>query len=167
MVPWANQVTGYIFFSIYRNGHALVGILINNNYHSYSNWATKRSSNLGKKTRHGDNLQVKIKFPGTETQVLKRCQKTKKKKLWKTEVTAIPIIIAAHRKRPKVSWKSQKSEDELRPSKLQHCYDPDIGIMVRVFANGPGDFVQSQVESYQRLKKWYLMPPCLTLSNLR
>ena len=27
--------------------------------------------------------------------------------------------------------------------------------------------VQSQVESYQRLKKWYLMPPCLTLSNIR
>ena len=25
-------------------------------------------------------------------------------------------------------------------------------------------WVQSQVESYQRLKKWYLMPPCLTLS---
>ena len=24
--------------------------------------------------------------------------------------------------------------------------------------------VQSQVESYQRLRKWYLMPPCLTLS---
>ena len=24
-------------------------------------------------------------------------------------------------------------------------------------------WVQSQVESYQRLKKWYLMPPCLTL----
>ena len=24
--------------------------------------------------------------------------------------------------------------------------------------------VQSFVESYQRLKKWYLMPPCLTLS---
>ena len=23
--------------------------------------------------------------------------------------------------------------------------------------------VQSQIESYQRLKKWYLMPPCLTL----
>ena len=28
-------------------------------------------------------------------------------------------------------------------------------------------WVQSQVESYQRLKKWYLMPPCLTLSILR
>ena len=27
--------------------------------------------------------------------------------------------------------------------------------------------VQSQVESYQRLKKWYLMLPCLTLSILR
>ena len=28
-------------------------------------------------------------------------------------------------------------------------------------------WVQSQVESYQRLKKWYLMPPCLTLSIMR
>ena len=27
--------------------------------------------------------------------------------------------------------------------------------------------VQSQVKSYQRLKKWYLIPPCLTLSNIR
>ena len=27
--------------------------------------------------------------------------------------------------------------------------------------------VQSQVVSYQRLKKWYLIPPCLTLSNIR
>ena len=29
-------------------------------------------------------------------------------------------------------------------------------------------WVQSQVESYQRLKKkWYLIPPCLTLNNIR
>ena len=28
-------------------------------------------------------------------------------------------------------------------------------------------WVQSQVESYQRLKKWYLMPPFLTLSIIR
>ena len=28
-------------------------------------------------------------------------------------------------------------------------------------------WVQSQVESYQRLKKWYMMPPCLTLSIIR
>ena len=27
--------------------------------------------------------------------------------------------------------------------------------------------VQSQVKSYQRLKIWYLMPPCLTLSIIR
>ena len=27
--------------------------------------------------------------------------------------------------------------------------------------------VQSQFESYQRLKKWYLMLPCLTLSIIR
>ena len=36
-----------------------------------------------------------------------------------------------------------------------------IALMSRVFANGPG--VQSQIESYQRLKKkkWFLMLPCL------
>ena len=34
----------------------------------------------------------------------------------------------------------------------------------RVFVNVSGDWVQSQVESYQRPKKWYLMSPCLTLS---
>ena len=28
-------------------------------------------------------------------------------------------------------------------------------------------WVQSQVVSYQRLKKWFLIPPCLTLSNIR
>ena len=28
-------------------------------------------------------------------------------------------------------------------------------------------WVQSQVMSYQRLKKWYLIPPSLTLSNIR
>ena len=27
-------------------------------------------------------------------------------------------------------------------------------------------WVQSQIESYQRLKKWYLIPPCLTLINI-
>ena len=28
-------------------------------------------------------------------------------------------------------------------------------------------WVQSQVASYQRLLKWYLIPPCLTLSNIK
>ena len=27
--------------------------------------------------------------------------------------------------------------------------------------------VQSLVESYQTLKKWYLLPPCFTLSTIR
>ena len=35
----------------------------------------------------------------------------------------------------------------------------------RVFATGPETWVHSQVASYQRLLKWYLIPPCLTLSN--
>ena len=39
--------------------------------------------------------------------------------------------------------------------------------MGRVFTNGSGDRVQYQVRSNQRLKKWYLIPPCLTLSIIR
>ena len=34
-----------------------------------------------------------------------------------------------------------------------------IELMGRVFANDP------QVKSYQRLKKWYLIPPSLTFSS--
>ena len=38
-------------------------------------------------------------------------------------------------------------------------------MMVRVFAHGLGDLGSiPEAESYQRLKKWYLIPPCLTLS---
>ena len=36
--------------------------------------------------------------------------------------------------------------------------------MVIVFAIGLGPWVQSQVESYQRLKNYLLVLPCLTLS---
>ena len=28
-------------------------------------------------------------------------------------------------------------------------------------------WIQSRIASYQRLLKWYLIPPCLTLSNIR
>ena len=42
-----------------------------------------------------------------------------------------------------------------------------ISIVGRVFTNGLGDQGSIQVESYQRLKKWYLMPPCLTFSIIR
>ena len=37
-------------------------------------------------------------------------------------------------------------------------------LMNRVFANDPGDRCSIP---YQRLKKWYLMPPSLTLSIIR
>ena len=42
-----------------------------------------------------------------------------------------------------------------------------IGLVNRVFANDPRAWVQSQVASYQIFKKWYLVPPCLTHSNIR
>ena len=43
-----------------------------------------------------------------------------------------------------------------------------IGIRVAMFTNGPEETgVQSQDESYQRLQKWNLMPPCLTLIIIR
>ena len=40
--------------------------------------------------------------------------------------------------------------------------DLAIGLISRVFTNGPGNR-----GSYQRLKKWYLMPPCLAFSIIR
>ena len=53
-------------------------------------------------------------------------------------------------------------------------FDQAIGLMHKVFAKcikclpmAWETAVQSQVESYQRLKKWYLIPPCLTLSITR
>ena len=42
-----------------------------------------------------------------------------------------------------------------------------IGLMSKVFASGLETRVQSQVASYQGLKKWYLRPPCLALSTIR
>ena len=41
-----------------------------------------------------------------------------------------------------------------------------IGLVGCVLTNGPETGVQYQVDSYQNLKKWYLIPPCLTLNNL-
>ena len=42
-----------------------------------------------------------------------------------------------------------------------------IGLMGRVFANDPGDLGSILGCVIQRLLKWYLIPPCLTLSNIR
>ena len=46
--------------------------------------------------------------------------------------------------------------------------EPDIGMMVRVFANSLGDLgsIPGRVMP-KTLKIWYLMPPCLTLSIIK
>ena len=41
---------------------------------------------------------------------------------------------------------------------------PDIGKMVRVCANGPGDLGSIPGRVIPKTQKWYLMLPCLTLS---
>ena len=45
--------------------------------------------------------------------------------------------------------------------------DRPIGLVVECLPMAQETRVQSQVESYQRLKKWYLIPPCLTLNIIR
>ena len=39
--------------------------------------------------------------------------------------------------------------------------------MVRVFTNGPGDHGSIPGRVIPKIKKWYLVPPCLTLSIVR
>ena len=47
---------------------------------------------------------------------------------------------------------------------LTPLFNQTIGLMRRMFTLLSR--VQSQVESYQKLKKWYLMPPCFTFSSI-
>ena len=42
-----------------------------------------------------------------------------------------------------------------------------IGLMSRVFANGPGDQGSILGQVIPKTQKWYLKPPCLTLSIIR
>ena len=42
-----------------------------------------------------------------------------------------------------------------------------IGQVGRVFANGPGDLGSIPGRVMPKTQKWYLIPPCLTLSNIR
>ena len=48
-----------------------------------------------------------------------------------------------------------------------HMYSRSIGLVEESSPMARETGVQSQVESYERLKKWYLIPPCLTLSIIR
>ena len=48
-----------------------------------------------------------------------------------------------------------------------YVYIIAIGIMLRVFADGLGDRGSISVGVIAKTQKWYLMPPCLTLSIIR
>ena len=48
-----------------------------------------------------------------------------------------------------------------------YVFDRPIGLMVECSPMVRETWVQSQVESNQRLKKWYLIPSCLTLCITR
>ena len=50
---------------------------------------------------------------------------------------------------------------------LHYIPIPDIGIMIKVFVNGPGDLGSIPGRVIPKSQKWYLMPPCLTLSIIR
>ena len=53
----------------------------------------------------------------------------------------------------------------MNTKQVLNTQDRLIGQVGRVFANGPGDLGSiSQVVSYERLLKWYLIPPYFTLS---
>ena len=45
--------------------------------------------------------------------------------------------------------------------------DNFIGLVGRVFANGQGDLDSIPGRVIPKTLKWYLIPPCLTLSNIR
>ena len=42
-----------------------------------------------------------------------------------------------------------------------------IGLVGRVFTNDPGDLGSVPGHVLPKTLKWYLIPPCLTLSNIR
>ena len=73
---------------------------------------------------HPGKLQTENQRKWKERQVLKPCQRVKKK-LWNIKATVIPVVIGAHWMIPKSlirGWRSWKL-DEPRPSKLQHCWN--------------------------------------------
>ena len=67
-----------------------------------------------------------------------------------------------------VFWSADELFSWLWYIKLDDCiYDWPIGLVVDCLPMVQETGIQSQVESYQRLDKWYLIPPCLTLSIIK
>ena len=90
------------------------------------------------RSRNPDQATIKKKKKKKEKEIIccpggPRSAKQKRKdrqvlagelrKLWNMRMTVIPIVIRALGTVPKRGWKSCKSEDELKPSMLQHCWD--------------------------------------------
>ena len=48
-----------------------------------------------------------------------------------------------------------------------YIYSFTHGMMVRMFAVSPGDLCSFPSRVIPKTQKWYVMPPCLTLSNIR
>ena len=73
------------------------------------------------------------------------------------------------RRMRKIEWiKDRIARNEESVLFTQVCFKnccQSIGLGCSPMARKTG--VQSQVKSYQRLKEWYLIPPCLTLSIIR
>ena len=71
----------------------------------------------------------------------------------------------------KVKWSNPEKGVALFPTPRKRSLRVDYGrqfyLVYRAIDLIRETEVQSQVESYQRLKKWYLMPPCLALSIIR
>ena len=51
--------------------------------------------------------------------------------------------------------------------RFEATFKPNVGIIVRVYANGPGDLGSISGRVIPKTQKWYLILPCLTLSIIR
>ena len=64
----------------------------------------------------------------------------------------------------------RKRTHHLKKCNCKQCFllpNAQTGLMSRVFANDPGDRGSIPGQVIPKLKKWYLIPPCLTLSIIR
>ena len=106
----------------------------------------------------------------------------------KNHKKAPPNLVADINKEAKLLASKEKTEDRIEKFNIKNCFitlkdhngdfrrnptyrlinptNTSMGKISKIILQG-SDWVQSQVKLYQRLKKWYLMPPCLTLSIIR
>ena len=61
----------------------------------------------------------------------------------------------------------QKQINSVPMSQVNGTESLTIGLMGRVFTNGLGDWGLIPGQDIPKTQKWYMMPPCLTLSIIR